>query len=394
MTPAGRNGKNPHATTLAERPRLKPFLTILPVRDDVLLAHGPNLLLRLSDKGVPMLREFLPLLDGRHTLDELRSKTQDPAALDDVLSTLRAHGLLDLGDPSDAEALSSDEGARLEPQLSLLSYFSHQPLALQNRLRDAKVLLIGAGPVGAFTGQTLQAMGVGRLALLDGRQPPPWDSHGRAEAQAATSRALELEHALSRFPSITKTEVVPAADTTPSQIEHETLRRAISGRSHVLIALESPEPEALARVNELALEVGVPWTPAEVNGPLATLGPTVIPRKAACWRCYDLRRKGADPGLDRFLVYEQHRARHGGPGPARLGFLPSFAPIVGGLLAQEAFLAITGATAPSLLGHVLVADLPRVSLQRHRVLRLPRCPACGAADVPDLDRFDLEPVYA
>lgn len=376
------------------RPRLKPFVTVVPVREDYVLLHGPNLFLRISDDGVPLFNRLLPLLDGSNDYEEiLRRSGAKESELQEVLVTLTAQGIIE--DASLETPLSIGKAQRefLGPQRTIFSHFTHDANLAQSRLLAADVLILGCGPVGAAAAEVLQAAGVGRIALADSRDSKPWDRHvvGRASANGNRSRALA--QSLAAPLGLSRAQAVDSPTTDFRRFDSDELQRLVKGRAHVLVALESPDSTLLAAVNEACLKQDVPWTPAELYGPVAHIGPTVLPRKGACWRCYDLRRKGAQPGLDRFLMYEKHREAQPDVGEPREGLLPSFAPVAGSIAAQEAMTSIARFTQPALLGRVLVFDFITWTSQRHRVLRLPRCPACGAAEIADLDRFDMEPVY-
>lgn len=87
--------------------------------------------------------------------------------------------------------------------------------------------------------------------------------------------------------------------------------------------------------------------------------------------------------MDRLLAFEAARAA---PGPFAL---PSFGRVVGAWLAQAILTSVAGTGAPPLAGHVTRVDLLEMRADRHRVLRIPRCPACSSADIPDVDRYAL-----
>jgi hypothetical protein len=53
---------------------------------------------------------------------------------------------------------------------------------------------------------------------------------------------------------------------------------------------------------------------------------------------------------------------------------------------------LSRAVRPPLAGRVVTLDLLTLAGTPHRVLRLPRCPACSPDPVPDVDRLAMDPV--
>lgn len=394
-TQSARRVPSPAGAAAPQRPRLKPYITVVPVREDYLLIHGPNLFLRISDEGVPLIQRVLPLLDGHHSIpDLLREVPQaDEEELLSVLATLSAQGIVEDAALEAPLNLPPTARAYLDAQMRIFSHFTYNATLAQSRLLRADILVIGCGPIGAAAAQALQAAGVGRLGLLDSRGGQPWDAYASPLHRPNGTRSRALARVLPRRAANTRIESVESRTTDFRRFTLDELEHAVEGRSHVLAALESPDSTLLAAVNEACARRDVSWTAAELYGPVAHVGPTVLPKRTACWRCYDLRRKGAQPGLDRFLMYERHRESQPDEGENRAGLLPTFGPVVGGIAAQEAIASISRFTQPALINRILVFDLVQWTSQRHRVLRLPKCPACSAAEVPDLDRFDVEPVY-
>lgn len=313
------------------RPRMKPHVAFVPLDDENVLVRGPALFLRYGGEAVPVLRAMLPLLDGTRPPDEIARAVGQPVQdVRDLLEALAADKVVEDAAEDEAPRLAPEEAARLAPQLQAWSHLSGSPGRAQNRVAAARVHLAGAGTLADVLARTLRAAGVGEV-----------------------SEAVPLEAA-----------------------------------THAVLALDAPDPRAFLAMNDRCLAARVPWTGVLLDGIEATAGPTVLPGQTACWRCYDLRAKGAHPNLGRLLLYEAAPK----PPLAPLA-LPSFAPVVGAWAAQAVLVALAGAGVPPLAGHALRIDLLEMQARRHRVLRIPRCPACSTSDVPDVDRYALEPPW-
>lgn len=166
--------------------------------------------------------------------------------------------------------------------------------------------------------------------------------------------------------------------------KHVATGDAPEGHDHVLLLSDAPDSKRFLRMNDACLTAKVAWTSAFIDGFEATVGPTVIPWETACWRCYQLRAFGAHPQMDRAMAMDSTRV-----GPTHL---PSSATIVGSWAAQAAALTTSRVVAPPLGGAVTRVDLLGLRATRHRVLRLPRCPACTRAPIPDVDRYAVDGV--
>ena len=147
---------------------------------------------------------------------------------------------------------------------------------------------------------------------------------------------------------------------------------------HVDLIVAAPtaeEVEQLADLNERCLSDSTPWLALlPANGNFATVGPLYIPGQTACHACYLLRR-GATSGYERdFMVLERRPVR--APTPA------AASTIAAGLAALIS-LRWLGARDSTLPGSLYALELQgTVALTRHRLLRVPRCSACGATSPP------------
>jgi bacteriocin biosynthesis cyclodehydratase domain-containing protein len=302
-------------------PRLKPHVAIAQLDDENVLVRGAGVFLRYSGEAVPVLLAMAPLLDGTRDAARLAKETGLPEAdVRDVVQGLVEDRLVE--DAAADEAPTTPGG---DPQTRAWSILTHRPHAAQRRAASARMLVLGSGEVADHARRALEALGVARVSTV-----------GEADTQ-----------------------------------------------DHVVVCTDEPDARGFAEANERALAAGVPATYAFLDGAEATIGPTVIPRESACWRCYDLRALGAHPNPERWMM-ARAIAR---PPVARFATWPM---LVGGQVAQAALVAVAGAGVPPLAGHVSRVDLLTLQARRHRVLRIPRCPACSGADVPDVDRYAPE----
>jgi bacteriocin biosynthesis cyclodehydratase domain-containing protein len=128
----------------------------------------------------------------------------------------------------------------------------------------------------------------------------------------------------------------------------------------------------LSRWNERCLAAATPWLLVlPFNGRFAAVGPLFVPGETCCYACLVRRRASALPDPEDFLALEL--------APASYPLGRSLAAALGGLAATVAsrWLVRGDAVLPGALFALEVDDGLRVT--RHRVLRVPRCPACSPA---------------
>lgn len=130
--------------------------------------------------------------------------------------------------------------------------------------------------------------------------------------------------------------------------------------------------------NQTSLQAGVPTLYATLGEARARIGPFVLPAETPCFTCFHHRLRSSMAFVDEFdsRVGLDIDACVGRP-QRRSAPSPTGAAVVAGLLACELLKFAHGLTMLSLLGRVLELDLLRYQMDASRVLRLPRCPACG-----------------
>ncbi len=143
----------------------------------------------------------------------------------------------------------------------------------------------------------------------------------------------------------------------------------------VVVAPAPEEVEHLAGLNARRLSDATPWLALlPSDGGFAAVGPLFVPGQTACHACFLLRR-GATSGFERDHPLLERQ-------PVRAPMPPAASAIAAGL-ATLICLRWLGAHDPTLPGAMYALELRgTLALTRHRVLRVPRCPACGTSSPP------------
>lgn len=144
------------------------------------------------------------------------------------------------------------------------------------------------------------------------------------------------------------------------------------------------EDAALEQWNRRALDAGPdhPWLAVlPYDGQYATVGPWVVPTESACYQCFRLRRAAAFP--DEVVSGALADARSLGPGLDQASRYPGLNLVQVGLVIDRLveYVGLDGQGWQSQPGGlVTIAVGPSgIDIDRHRVLRVPRCPRCSPA---------------
>jgi len=247
-----------------------------------------------------------------------------------------------------APLLSDDEIERYSRQLVLPEWSELAQIALRN----ASVMVIGAGALGSPVALYLAGAGVGRLGIVDSdvveisnlhRQPlhyTPDAGVPKAASAAAKLRFLNPEIAVEPY------QVWLDAENAAGLVEGQDLVVDCSDTFATRYA-----------VNAACCAAGIDLVEGGVVG-WSGLVMAVRPGRSACYRCA--------------FPVEPVDA----PSCAEAGVLGPAAGVIGSLQALEALKLLTGVAAP-LTDAFLTVDLATLEMLRVKVGRRPDCPDCG-----------------
>ena len=142
----------------------------------------------------------------------------------------------------------------------------------------------------------------------------------------------------------------------------------------IAVVGDALDPALCLDANALALEYRIPAVYAHVDGPEAIVGPLVIPGETACYLCHDLQDEGARHLRDEYIIYKDSLSR-GIPGP---GADPAVAALAAAWL-RLALAKHDRAERGFLDQRIMRVETSRMEVMTHRVLTIPRCPACATS---------------
>jgi molybdopterin/thiamine biosynthesis adenylyltransferase len=218
----------------------------------------------------------------------------------------------------------------------------------QQKLRQAKVLIAGAGGLGSPVAFYLAAAGIGRMRLIDhdrvelsnlNRQILHGESNvGQSKVDSAAGKLNQLN------PAVT-------IDCIKEPLTDENALRLIQGFDLIVDAMDNWPTRLI--LNKIALALNIPLFHGAVNGFEGQVT-TVIPGLTACLAC---ARRGDVPQKTASVI---------GVAPA----------VIGGLQATEVIKFIIGA-GQLLTNRLLRYDGLALKFTEFNTRRNPACPQCG-----------------
>jgi hypothetical protein len=303
----------------------------------------------------PLTRAVLPLLDGtreRAQVVAAAAAAGCPSARAELLLDLLASaGLLeDAGaDLGPLAGLERPERERLTADVASLALVRGDGgLPAARHRADARVLVVGAGRVGAPLAALLVTAGIGSVDVVDEAAAGAQDAGvgglglqdvGRSRGEAARERLRAAAPSAPRGP-LARADLVVLAPSRPEQLE-EARRLVDDGTPHLL---------------------------AEVRETLGVVGPLVLPGRSACLRCLDLTRTDLDPG------WPSLAAQLASPSRARTACDGPLAVAVAAQAAFQVLALVDGTVDPAAVGGTLELALPDYRWRRRS---WPVHPDCG-----------------
>lgn len=343
------------------------------MRGEIAYNHGhlPDAICGIFDKEGNLLETIcrIPNKDGNLTEEDLpKDKTliiycTYGEKSKPVAARLREKGYT-------AYSLAGGYGAWLRANVSSMERYERQiilpevGLSGQQKLRDAKVLIIGAGGLGSPAALYLAGAGVGTIGIVDADEVSLTNLHRQvihAAGNVGRNKAESAKEGIGRL----NDQV--AVVTYPYHVTPENISQMIADYDFVLDAVDNFETKFL--INDACVIAGKPFCHAGIlrfEGQVLTY----VPGEGPCYRC----------------IFEEIPERGSIPNCSQAGIIGAVAGIIGCVQALEAIKYILSA-GELLTGRMYVLDgLTMTS----RIAKFPKsskaCRVCG----PNRDIFEVK----
>jgi molybdopterin/thiamine biosynthesis adenylyltransferase len=371
------------------RPRLKPTMPVFYLAGAIHIRDCGALLEIEDPQGE--LRALFEMLDGSLDVDEIerRYRSLAPGA---ALDPRTAIGQLDeagvLMNAADTTTLDEYELERYSRNIgffetySRLDYGKH---AMQERLRDCRVALLGVGGVGSHLAPDLLGLGVQDLRIVDFDTLQLSNFNRQVLYAEADIGRNKVDRALERLRAYSSRARVAAV--TRRLGSPDDVYEVVHDRDIVFACVDGPR-QIVEWFNAGCVRAGVPFISGGVETQRALLY-TVVPGVSGCVECWK-RGAGRDE-VSRTIMERMIQMHEDDPTSGQ--YAAAFGPLVTvdtGLMVTELVRLVTGIAPPLSVGRLIEARFDDLVPREAEVWeRQPDCPVC--AGVTPTHRLSLVP---
>ena len=232
----------------------------------------------------------------------------------------------------------------------------------QIHLREARVLVIGAGGLGSPAAFYLAAAGVGTLGIID---PDRVELSNLQRQILHTTADIGRQKTESAQAKLNQLNPEVEIKTYIARFEEDNAADIAAGYNFIVDGSDNFDTKFL--VNDVAIQLGIAFSHAGIVR-LQGQTMTVLPRKTACYRCVFQ----APPPPEEILNCQQS------------GILGAVAGTLGTIQATEAVKYLAGFEDGLLTDRLLTYDAKTMKFHNIEVTRNLQCSACGENTVPML----------
>jgi adenylyltransferase/sulfurtransferase len=225
----------------------------------------------------------------------------------------------------------------------------------QIHLRQARVLVIGAGGLGSPAAFYLAAAGVGALGIID---PDRVELSNLQRQILHTTADIGRQKVASAQVKLTDLNPDVEIKTYAARFEEDNAAEIAAGYHFIVDGSDNFDTKFL--VNDVAIRLDIAFSHAGIVR-LQGQTMTVLPRKSACYRCLFQ----APPPAEEILNCQQS------------GILGAVAGTLGTIQATEAIKFLAGFEEGLLTDRLLTYDARSMKFHSVEVTRDPQCSACG-----------------
>jgi bacteriocin biosynthesis cyclodehydratase domain-containing protein len=354
---------------LLRRPRIKRTTEEIetPEGDVYLLRPSADNDIRIEQPDAEE-RRLLAAVNGERTVEDLRADfgTEE---VDDLIAQLSELEVVE--DAADDELVPARDLERFDRQLR---YFSDvgtggiKTSECQERLREAKVAVLGVGGLGGWSALALACTGVGEMWLIDGDRVEISNLNRQIQFTESDIGELKVERAAARLRAFNSgMKVTTEARRLESE---EDIAEFIVGSDVVIDAADWPAHDIERWCNAACFAAGIPYITMSHFPPIARVGPLYVPGVTGCFVCQEIGYRREYPLFD--VAVEQRRAK---PSPAAT--LGPACGLIGGQVGMEILHLLTGLSEPATQGVAHIYDLRTMEVKREPVVPEAECPICG-----------------
>lgn len=359
------------------KPKLKPaYPVIFDTKRVIIGGFGKNVIYKDSTGAVS---EVFKLLDGTHTIYQIQKIITDMYGqfnnknILELINDLNKESILEDSELKGSEILSSYQLERYHRNINFFSSFidvSKNKYAVQKKLLNATVGIIGLGGLGSHIVYDLAAMGIGKIKAIEfdkldltnlNRQILyNYDEIGKSKGQLAKKRLNDFNPEVDF--ELFEHQVKSAQDIIDD----------LQGVDFIILVADRPKYLMARWANQAAVSLNVPMFCARLEAQRAMYY-TVVPHQTGCVACWQSKVREQDPISDRVLR-EKERLN-------LLGDNTAIVPLVSaatGLITAEILRFITGIGELQSAGNLIAIDYLTMQTEKIETWQINLdCEVCG-----------------
>ncbi len=352
-------------------PKLNSSVSVVKLSETVLEFFKSNtrqqVRIRVEDDSILSLLESL---DGEKSVEQLAEEQK--VSLDELnvlFDFLRGKGILDNIDPKE-DFSNYSEYRRVIHFLADYSSSHQQLLRMWQHIRNATVLVVGLGAVGAWVACNLVQSGIGKLILMDADTVDVSNLHrqyGYSKSDVGNYKVDALERRLQEYGG--RTEIVKAhtflAEYTLSRFDEERLDLVIN-------CADKPNVDTTSLwIGEYCMKHSIPHIiGGGYNMHLSLIGQTVLPGETACVKCFQKKleeENRIDPARVKKLSIRNRKVGSFGP----------MCSLIASMIGMEAIKVLSGCTSPANINRRGEFDIFTMEVKYKPYEKREDCEWCG-----------------
>ncbi|MEM7174223.1 MAG: ThiF family adenylyltransferase [Bacteroidota bacterium] len=362
------------------KPKLKSYILKYRIKNHQIVLRFNGMLGHFEDP-TGLVWSLIEMLDGKNTYAQIveNLKKQYPEIKDEAIEKhfqdLLQHNLLEDTTHTSAEVLDTYTAERWSRNMDFfgsMTPYGKNKYTYQQKIKDAKICLLGCGGVGTHVLFDLVATGFQNITIVDFDTIELSNLNRQIlyhETDIGKSKVHQAKERMVAF--------CPKAHITPIETRLDSMEKiasVIERHDLVICVVDKPRHEIVSWLNEACVKAKIPFISGFVELRRAVFY-SVIPGETGCVACW--RKSVSQDNPLAFSVLEKGKnlkIDYTEPAPAMVALVS----IEAGCMVAEAIKLITGLQAPSLTNKLKVYNFDDVSISTQETWqKRPECQVCG-----------------
>jgi bacteriocin biosynthesis cyclodehydratase domain-containing protein len=344
------------------KPKIKDCYDVVPETPNRYQVRSSEMVSVMKGATVEMVFDkLLPLMDGQNTIEDIIERlgpSISPDLIGAVVAKLSESGIVENAEVEVDQGFATEELERYHSQMTFFQVTGEttEPLQSQKNIKASRVAIIGCGQLASGIASQVAHIGVGRIfgANLD-------EHHQVSQIDPAVSFA--------------------AAGIALDDFNHLETSIEDERPSLLILSLDRPEPLLLNYVNDLSQKRGLSLLLCQINGTEGIVGPFVVPGLTACLICHHLRVTRNLDYYQEYQAWEKWVTSDNKRQRAHPGSIYPFTEMIASIATIEILKHVSEFYEPETYSKFITVNALRLEVITHPVLKLPRCPGCGKAQI-------------